>query len=88
MTDTLIDAKVMFPQGEDDTQMAKVIGCSIDAKGQVIGQWNENKLLNTLVYDVEFPDGNVKKYEANVIAENVLNQCDIDGHYYYHEVDC
>ena len=81
MTDTLINAEVMFPQGEDDTQMAKVVGRSVDSKGQVIGQWNENKLLNTLVYDVEFPDGNIKKYAANVIAENVLNQCDIDGHY-------
>ncbi len=31
--------------------------------------FNEHPLLNTLVYDVEFPDGAVKKYAANIIAE-------------------
>ena len=62
-------------------QAAKVIRWSVDADGQVIGSFNENPLLNTLVYDVEFPDGAIKKYAANIIAENVLTQCDPDGHY-------
>ena len=38
-----------------------------------------NPLLITLVYDVEFPDGDVKKYAANLIAENLLSQVDPDG---------
>ena len=38
-------------------------------------------MLNTLVYDVEFPYGAVKKYAANFIAENALAQCDPDGFY-------
>ena len=40
--------------------------------------------LHSLVYDVEFPDGTVKQYAANVIAENLLSQVDTNG---YHSQD-
>ena len=36
-------------------------------------------MLNTLVYDIDFPDGDVKKYYANIIAENLLAQVDPEG---------
>ena len=61
--------------------MAKVLRRSVDKKGKVIGNANDNPLLNTLMYDVEFPDGNIKKYAANIIAENILVNCDSEGHY-------
>ena len=61
--------------------MAKVLSKSVDENGQVIGAHNDNPLLNTLVYDVKFPDGDVKKYAANLIAENVLSQVDPNGYY-------
>ena len=80
MMDTLIHSEVMLSQGED-FHMAKVISRAVDEKGRVIGNYNENPVLNTLVYNVEFPDGEIKKYAANIIAENVLSQCDVDGHY-------
>ena len=38
-------------------------------------------MLNSLVYDVEFPDGAVKHYAANVIDENLLIQVDLSGFY-------
>ena len=47
----------------------------------MIGNRNKNKNFNTLVYDVAFPDGAVKRYTANIITENVLAQCDPDGFY-------
>ena len=50
-------------------------------QGLVIGNLNANPLLNTLMYDVELPDGNIKKYVANIIAENVLVNCVSEGHY-------
>ena len=61
--------------------MAKVLRKSVDENGQVIGAHNENPLLNTLVYDVNFTDDDVKKYAANLIAKNVLSQVDPDGYY-------
>ena len=32
------------------------------------------------MYDVEFSDGQVKEYGANIIAENMLTQVDLDGY--------
>ena len=53
----------------------------MDEQGKVIGSPDENPILNTLIYDVEFPDINIKKYSANVITENVLVNCDSEGYY-------
>ena len=33
-----------------------------------------------MLYEVEFPDGQVKEYAANIIAENLLTQVDEDGY--------
>ena len=77
VADLLINAEVLLPQGEAQ-QMAKVIRCSIDINGNIIGDL-KTPSLNSLVYDVEFPDGAVKQYAANVIAENLLSQVDSNG---------
>ena len=45
-----------------------------DADGNIVGTYDDNPILNTIVYDVEFPDGAVKQYAANVIAENMYTQ--------------
>jgi hypothetical protein len=50
-----------------------------DDDGQFIGQANDNPLLDTRRYVVEFPDGDVTEYTANVIAESMIAQCDADG---------
>ena len=47
--------------------------------GSIQGTRNENLILDTRTYDVEFPDGEVNEYTANVIAENMWAQCDLDG---------
>ena len=62
--------------------MAKVIGRSIDCSRKVIGDLDGS--MRSLVYDVEFPDGAVKQYAANVIAENVLSQVDASGFHSQH----
>jgi hypothetical protein len=40
-----------------------------------------NGTFNDKVYEVEFPDGTVKEYAANIIAENILKQVDPFGRY-------
>ena len=49
----------------------KVISRVLDKDGEPIGKYNENTYLNTILYNVEFADGLVKKNSANVIAENM-----------------
>ena len=80
LTNVMIGAEVILPQGEEQ-QLAKVIRQAVDKNGTTI--WNQavNLLLNTFLYDVEFPDGAVRRYAANIIAENVLDLCDADGFY-------
>ena len=45
---------------------------------ELLGAYAPNPILNSIVYDVEFPDGQVKEYAANVIAENMLSQVDTE----------
>ena len=42
------------------------------------GEYDDNPRLNSVLYDVEFPDGQVKEYSANLIAENLLNRADYE----------
>jgi hypothetical protein len=39
-------------------------------------------MLDTRSYKIEFPDGRSDEYTANVIAENVYAQFDIEGRQY------
>eukprot|EP00970_Alexandrium_tamarense_P013767 scaffold3678_cov106-Alexandrium_tamarense.AAC.1 len=66
LADTLINAEVLLPQGESK-QLAKVIRRSVDADGHVIGMFNKNPILNTLLYDVEFPDGVTKHFVDGIL---------------------
>ena len=57
----------------------KVIRMTIGPDGQVTGTYDNNPFLNSIIYDVEFPDGQVREYAADIIAENMLTQVDSDG---------
>ena len=47
-----------------------------------MGQSHSNPILDTRVWDVEFPDGTEKEFSANIIAQNMYSQCDANGHKY------
>ena len=79
ITDQWIHAELNLPQGEL-LRNAKVVGRSKDGDGNVIGSYDPNPFLNTMIYDVQFPDGEIKEYAANVIAENMYAQVDDEGH--------
>ena len=79
--DRLINAELSLPQGEE-MQNARVLRRSKDQNGNIIGSYDDNPILNTIVYDVEFPDGVVKQYAANTIAENMYAQVDSEGYQY------
>ena len=55
--------------------MGKVQGQSLGDNGKVMGSYNDNPIMNSIVYDIEFPDGQVKEYAANL-----LSQVHPDGH--------
>ena len=76
--DKMIHAEVVLAQG-DRLWNAKVIGRSVGPDGLTTGTFDDNPILNSVTYDVEFPDREVREYAANVIAENLLSQVDDEG---------
>ena len=58
-SDTMINAEELLTHG-DMNGLATVVKESVDDNGKTIGSWNENTMLNTLVYECEFSDGAVK----------------------------
>ena len=78
LTDQCINSELNLTLGEQ-MKHSKVIGCYKDNDGNVVGSHDENLVLNTMVYDVEFPDGAVRKYTANIITENMFYQVDSNG---------
>ena len=54
----------------------------VDDEGKPIGIANNNPLLDSRQYEVEFRDGRVEVLSANIIAENLLAQVDDDGNRY------
>ena len=52
---------------------------SIGPDGKLSGKYDDNPMLNSLVYEVEFPDGTMREYAANSIAENIVSQVYHDG---------
>lgn len=77
--DTLINAEVLLPHDESSA-LATVLRRTVDMiDGNMIGTYNDNPLLNTMVYDCVFPDGTTKEYAANIIAENIYKGVDFEG---------
>ena len=73
--DTYIEAEVSLPHG-DSQQTGKVICQARHQDGELTGTAHNNPILDTCSYQVEFPDGQLGKYSTNVIAQNMLSQCD------------
>ena len=77
--DQIIHAEVRLQQG-DRLVTGVVKKRAIGPDGQTFGTYDDNPARNTTIYEVEFPDGEVKEYSTNVIAENILSQVDSDGY--------
>jgi hypothetical protein len=60
--------------------VGKVIQRALGPDETVAGTYDENPFLNTMIHKVEFPDGDVKEYAANIIAENMLTRVDSDDY--------
>ena len=54
----------------------------LNEDGPCIEKTNANPILDTRVCEVQFPDGSEAAYSANVIAENMCAQCDLEGNQY------
>jgi hypothetical protein len=76
--DTVLNTELMLPNGEA-YQQAKVVRRTLGSDGRTHGTYHHQPELNTMTYDVEFGDGFVKEYTANVIADELFAQTDDEG---------
>ena len=61
-------------------QAAKVSRRILYEDGKFLGTYSDIPMLNTLMYDVKFPDGATQPYVANMISDNIHNSVDLYGH--------
>jgi hypothetical protein len=79
--DQYVGAHVRVTIG-DEILSGKVFRRKRELDGTVRGRVNANSMLDTIIYEIYFPDGHSDEYTANVIAENMYSQCDIEGRNY------
>ena len=77
--DKYIDAKVLLPNQEGMEVLCTVKGRKRNAEGVAIGEYHQNPILDTHIFQVEHPDGRVEEYVTNVIAESILGNVDDQG---------
>jgi hypothetical protein len=63
----------------DDERWGRVIKCAKGIGGEPVGRAHANPFFDMREYEVEFTDGTIEQYAANVIAENMYAQVDDEG---------
>ncbi len=79
VNDPLVGAEVRLPLGG----IGRVASRKRDANGNPTGLSNDNRILDTHKYVIQFDDGDSTELTANKIAESMYSQCDPDGYEYY-----
>jgi hypothetical protein len=77
--DTYVNMELAVPRDGDGPEYAKVTRRLRDKDGLPIGKANKNPILDTRMYEVEYPDGHKASLAANAIAENMFAQVDDEG---------
>ena len=79
--DPYVTMTMGLPRGDDgELHRAKVKRRKLDDEGKPTGKANNNPLLDSRQYEVEYLDGATEILTANIIAENLLSQVDEEGH--------
>jgi hypothetical protein len=78
--DSYLGMELALDRDGQEPQFARVSKRLKDNSGAPIGQANNNPILDTRLYEVEYHDGHRAAMSANTIAENLFAQVDQDGH--------
>jgi hypothetical protein len=81
MQDGYIGAQVNLPYG-GTYRSGTVKRRKRNDDGELEGVADSNPIRDTRTYEVELEGGELVAYSANLIAENMYAQCDIDGNQY------
>ena len=79
MDDNYMNMEVALPRDTEGPDFSCVTKHLKDENGLPIGTANENPILDTRVYEVEYVDGHKASLTANAIAQNMFAQVDDEG---------
>ena len=79
LDDTYLNMELALSRDGDGPEFAKVTKRLKDANGLPIGTANDNPILDSRVYEVEYLDGHKAALAANTIAVNIFAQVDEEG---------
>ena len=79
MDDAYRNMEVALPRDSEGPEFARVTKRLWDANGLPIGTANDNPILDTRMYEVEYADGHKVSMAENTIAINMFAQVDEDG---------
>jgi hypothetical protein len=77
--DNFIHANLLLDAGNGEKISGRVIKRSTNMDGSKKGTPHKNPMFDTRAYLIEFKNGSVDEYTANVIAENIYSQVDDEG---------
>ena len=80
LNDTYLNMELSLPRAGGEVEIGRVVKRLRDKDGLPIGTANDNPILDTRIYEVEFSDGHRASLSANMIAENLFAQVDPEGH--------
>ena len=75
VNDNYVNSLVMLPRGNIYTR-GTVIGRKIDASVNAVGRRNDNPIIDTREYRIEFDYVEVSELTANIIAGSMYASCD------------
>jgi hypothetical protein len=79
MIDKYLGVEMKMDVGTGQERTGRVIKRARGPDGRVVGRHHSNPLFDTSLYEVQFGEGDIEKYTANVIAENMFAQVDDEG---------
>ena len=78
VNDYYVNSSVMFPRGNIYAR-GKVVGRNVDANSNSVGGMNDNPILGTRKYCVQFDYGDVIELTSHVISYSMYAACDDYG---------
>ena len=72
--DNLIGAQVPLPNKYGLPLLAIVKKRKLNFKGEPVRSLNLSLILDSRIFELEFPDGRIEEYSVNVILENMVDQ--------------
>ena len=79
LDDTYLNMELVLPRDEPGPEFARVTKRLRDHNGFPIGTANQNSILDSRMYEVEYQDGHKASLSANTSAQNMFAQVDEEG---------